>query len=36
MFERAGAPEQFQGLKIPTEIVRGEKTFGAVKEAVER
>jgi len=36
MFERAGAPEQFQGLKIPTEIVRGEKTFGAVKQAVER
>ena len=36
MFERAGAPEQFQGLKIPTEIVRGEKTFGAVREAVER
>jgi len=36
MFERAGAPEQFQGLKIPTDIVRGEKTFGAVKEAVER
>ena len=36
MFERAGAPEQFQGLKIPTEIVRGEKTFAAVKEAVER
>jgi pimeloyl-ACP methyl ester carboxylesterase len=36
MFERAGAPEQFQLLKIPTEIVRGEKTFGAVKQAVER
>jgi pimeloyl-ACP methyl ester carboxylesterase len=36
MLERAGAPEQFQGLKIPTEIVRGEKTFAAVKEAVER
>jgi len=36
MFERAGAPEQFQGLKIPTDIVRGEKTFGAVKQAVER
>ena len=35
-FERAGAPEQFQGLKIPTEIVRGEKTFGAVKQAVVR
>jgi pimeloyl-ACP methyl ester carboxylesterase len=36
MFERAGSPEQFQGLQIPTEIVRGEKTFGAVKQAVER
>ena len=36
MFERAGAPEQFQDLKIPTDIVRGEKTFGAVKQAVER
>jgi len=36
MFERAGAPEQFQALKIPTQIVRGEKTFGAVKQAVER
>jgi pimeloyl-ACP methyl ester carboxylesterase len=36
MFESAGAPEQFQGLKIPTDIVCGEKTFGAVKLAVER
>ena len=36
MFESAGAPEQFQGLKTSTEIVRGEKTFGAVKQAVER
>jgi len=36
MFEGAGAPEQFQGLKIPTDIVCGEKTFGAVKLAVER
>jgi pimeloyl-ACP methyl ester carboxylesterase len=36
MFERAGAPEQFQGLKIPTNIICGEKTFGAVKQAVER
>ena len=36
MFERAGAPEQFQGLKISTDIICGEKTFGAVKQAVER
>jgi len=36
IFERAGAPEQFQGLKIPTNIICGEKTFGAVKQAVER
>ena len=36
MFERAGAPEQFQGLRISTEIICGEKTFGAVKQAVER
>ena len=36
MFESAGAPEQFQGLKIPTDIICGEKTFGAVKLAVER
>jgi pimeloyl-ACP methyl ester carboxylesterase len=36
MLERAGAPEQFHGLKIPTDIVCGEKTFGAVKLAVER
>jgi pimeloyl-ACP methyl ester carboxylesterase len=36
MFERAGAPEQFQGLKTSTDIVCGQKTFGAVKQAVER
>jgi pimeloyl-ACP methyl ester carboxylesterase len=36
MFESAGAPEQFQGLKIPTDIIYGQKTFGAVKHAVER
>jgi len=36
MFERAGAPEQFQGIKISTDIICGQKTFGAVKEAVER
>jgi pimeloyl-ACP methyl ester carboxylesterase len=36
MFEGAGAPEQFQGLMSPTEIICGQKTFGAVKEAVER
>jgi len=36
MFEGAGAPEQFQGLMIPTEIICGQKTFGAVKLAVER
>jgi pimeloyl-ACP methyl ester carboxylesterase len=36
MFERAGPPEQFQGLRISTEIICGEKTFGAVKQAVER
>jgi len=36
MFDRAGAPEQFQGLKISTDIICGEKTFGAVKQAVER
>ena len=36
MFERAGAPEQFQGLKFSTDIICGEKTFGAVKQAVER
>ena len=36
MFERAGAPEQFQGLMIPTDIICGQKTFGAVKLAVER
>jgi len=36
MFESAGAPEQFHSLKIPTDIVCGEKTFGAVKLAVER
>jgi pimeloyl-ACP methyl ester carboxylesterase len=36
MFERAGAPEQFRNLKIPTEIICGERTFGAVKQAVER
>ena len=36
MFERAGEPEQFRGMDIPVEIIRGEKTFTAVKEAVER
>jgi pimeloyl-ACP methyl ester carboxylesterase len=36
MFESAGAPEQFQGLKIPNDIIYGQKTFGAVKHAVER
>jgi len=36
MFERAGAPEQFLGLKISTDIICGEKSFGAVKQAVER
>ena len=36
MFESAGAPEQFQGLKIPNDIIYGQKTFGAVKLAVER
>jgi len=36
MLERAGAPEQFQGLMIPTDIICGQKTFGAVKQAVER
>jgi pimeloyl-ACP methyl ester carboxylesterase len=36
MFESAGVPEQFQGLQIPTDIVCGERTFGAVKQAVER
>ena len=36
MFERAGEPEQFRGMDIPVEIIRGEKTFTAVKQAVER
>jgi pimeloyl-ACP methyl ester carboxylesterase len=36
MFEGAGVPEQFQGLKISTDIICGQKTFGAVKKAVER
>ena len=36
MFERAGEPEQFRGMDIPVEIIRGEKTFAAVKQAVER
>jgi pimeloyl-ACP methyl ester carboxylesterase len=36
MFERAGEPEQFRGIDIPVEIIRGEKTFTAVKQAVER
>jgi pimeloyl-ACP methyl ester carboxylesterase len=36
MFERAGESEQFRGMDIPVEIIRGEKTFTAVKQAVER
>ena len=36
MLERAGEPEQFGDLDISVEVVRGENTFLAVREAVER
>ena len=36
MLERAGAPEQFGDLDISVEVVRGENTFLAVREAVKR
>lgn len=36
MFAQAGEPEQFRGLGLPVEIVRGEKTFSAVIASVER
>jgi pimeloyl-ACP methyl ester carboxylesterase len=34
MMEACGAPDQFQGMKIPVEILRGGNTFAAVAESV--